>query len=62
MKVEMYNDGDLVKILDFELARGISKGDYIQIQESLYKVYTVCYVIGDKDRVEKLQLEVNLED
>lgn len=62
MKVELFNDGDPVKVLDFELARGISKGDYIQIQKSLYNVNNVCYVIGDKDRVEKLQLEVSLED
>ena len=62
MKVELFNDGDLIKVLDFELARGISKDDYIQIQKSLYKVNNVCYVIGDKDRVEKLQLEVSLED
>ena len=62
MKVELFNDGDLVKVLDFELARGISKDDYIQIQKSLYKVNNVCYIIGDKNRVEKLQLEVSLED
>ena len=54
MKVELYNDGDLVKVIEFELGRSLVKGDYIQLQDYLYCVESVCYVVDELDRIEKL--------
>ncbi len=62
MKVELYNDGDLVKVIEFELGRSLVKGDYIQLQDYLYCVESVCYVIGKLDRIEKIVVETSLEN
>lgn len=66
MKVEIFNDSDLIETIDFELARGISKGDFLKLDNGLYKVDEVCYVVGKERQgfknIEKIQLNVILEE